>query len=258
VTLLLILGPHESDVEAEFACLTRESPGIGEQSRGSNLSNVGLKGFERRLEHAVEGVFSRVFKSGVRPIEIGRKLTREMDDHRTVDVRGRTVAPNSFTIAISPDDHDAFVDIADSLARELCDAAREHARDEAYTFLGPVEVELVVDDNQRTGTFSIESRFREGQGGAGAGSLVLPTGERFVLREQMVSIGRLPECEVTLVDPNVSRRHAEIHPRGLGFVLVDLGSTNGSTVNGVPVHERELRDGDELGFGSIRLTFQAS
>jgi len=234
------------------------STGIKHWFPGSNLFSVGLKGFERRLEHAVEGVFSRVFKSGVRPIEIGRKLTREMDDHRTVDVRGRTVAPNSFTIAISPDDHDAFVDIADSLARELCDAAREHARDEAYTFLGPVEVELVVDDNQRTGTFSIESRFREGQGGAGAGSLVLPTGERFVLHEQMISIGRLPECEITLVDPNVSRRHAEIHPRGTGFVLVDLGSTNGSTVNGVPVHERELRDGDELGFGNIRLTFQAS
>lgn len=219
---------------------------------------MGLKGFERRLEHAVEGVFSRVFKNGVRPIEIGRKLTREMDDHRTVDVRGRTVAPNSFTIAISPDDHDAFVDIADSLSRELCDAAREHARDEAYSFLGPVEVEMVVDDNQRTGTFAIESRFREGQGGAGAGSLVLPTGERFVLRQQMISIGRLPECEITLVDPNVSRRHAEIHPRGDGFVLVDLGSTNGSTVNGVPVVERELRDGDELGFGNIRLIFQAS
>lgn len=219
---------------------------------------MGLKGFERRLEHAVEGVFSRVFKNGVRPIEIGRKLTREMDDHRTVDVRGRTVAPNSFTIAIAPDDHDAFVDIADSLSRELCDAAREHARDEAYAFLGPVEVEMVVDDNQRTGTFAIESRFREGQGGAGAGSLVLPTGERFVLRQQMISIGRLPECEITLVDPNVSRRHAEIHPRGDGFVLVDLGSTNGSTVNGVPVVERELRDGDELGFGNIRLIFQAS
>lgn len=219
---------------------------------------MGLKGFERRLEHAVEGVFSRVFKNGVRPIEIGRKLTREMDDHRTVDVRGRTVAPNSFTVAISDDDHDSFVDIADSLARELCDAAREHARDEGYGFLGPVEVELVVDDKQRSGTFSIEARFREGAGGAGAGSLLLPSGERFVLREQMVTIGRLAECDITLVDQNVSRNHAEIHPRSNGFVLVDLGSTNGSTVNGVPVHERELRDGDELGFGNIRLTFQAS
>jgi hypothetical protein len=109
---------------------------LGASSGVGSFGSVGLKGFERRLEHAVEGVFSRVFKSGVRPIEIGRRLTREMDDQRTVDVRGRTVAPNSFTVAISPDDHDAFVDIADTLARELCDAAREHARDESYSFRG--------------------------------------------------------------------------------------------------------------------------
>ena len=217
-----------------------------------------MKGFERRLEHAVEGVFSRVFKSGVRPIEIGRRLTREMDDLRTVDVRGRTITPNSFAVVISADDHEQFADIADSLARELCDAAREHARDEGYAFVGPVETELAVDDAQRTGTFTIEARFREGAGGVGAGSLVLPTGERFVLREQVVSIGRLPECEVTLVDPNVSRRHAEIHQRGNGFVLVDLGSTNGCTVNGVRITERELRDADEIGIGNVRLTFQAS
>ena len=246
---------HESDVSGPDPS---PSGGTGGEGLIGNLGPVGLKGFERRLEHAVEGVFSRVFKNGVRPIEIGRKLTREMDDRRTVDVRGRTVAPNQFTVAISNDDHDQFVDIADSLARELSDAAREHARDEGYAFLGPVEVELVVDDGQRTGTFTIESRFREGVGGAGPGSLVLPSGERFMLRERTVSIGRMPDCDITLADPNVSRNHAEIRPRADGYVLVDLGSTNGSSVNGVPVTERELRDGDELGFGSIRLTFQAS
>lgn len=222
------------------------------------MSPVGLKGFERRLEHAVEGMFSRVFKSGVRPIEIGRRLTREMDDRRSVDVRGRVVAPNSFTVHISVDDHDSFVDIADTLCRELCDAAREHARDEGYAFLGPVEAELVVDPEQRTGTFAVDARMREGPGGTGAGSLMLPTGERYVLREGIVSVGRLPECDITVVDPNVSRRHAEIQSRGDGFVVVDLGSTNGTRVNGVRVSERELRDGDELGFGNVRLTFQAS
>jgi hypothetical protein len=223
-----------------------------------NVSPVGLKAFERRLEHAVEGVFSRVFKSGVRPIEIGRRLTREMDDNRSIDVRGRVVAPNSFTVHISEDDHESFVDIADTLCRELCDAAREHARDEGYAFLGPVEAELVVDPAQRTGTFAIDARLREGPGGTGAGSLLLPSGERYVLREGTVVVGRLPECDITVVDPNVSRRHAEIQPRGDGFVVVDLGSTNGTRVNGVRVGERELRDGDELGFGNVRLTFQAS
>jgi hypothetical protein len=219
---------------------------------------VGLKAFERRLENAVEGVFSRVFKSGVRPIEIGRKLTREMDDHRSLDVRGRVVAPNAFTVHISEDDHEAFVDIADTLCRELSDAAREHARDEHYAFLGPVDVELVVDGAQRTGTFSVAARLREGPNGTGAGSLLLPSGDRYVLREQTVTVGRLPECDITVVDPNVSRRHAEIKPRGDGFVVTDLGSTNGTRVNGVRIAERELADGDELGFGNVRLTFQAS
>ena len=180
--------PHESG-SCEGAGLRRWSPSgpvrpvrgargepLGGPAALVTFPDVGLKGFERRLEHAVEGVFSRVFKSGVRPIEIGRRLTREMDDQRTVDVRGRTVAPNSFTVFISPDDHDAFVDIADTLARELCDAAREHARDEGYAFLGPVETEMVIEPVQRTGTFAIEARFREGPGGSGAGSLLLPTG----------------------------------------------------------------------------------
>jgi hypothetical protein len=161
-------------------------------------------------------------------------------------------------VRISTDDHDSFVDIADSLCRELCDAAREHARDESYGFLGPVEVELVVDPDQRTGTFAVDARLREGPGGTGAGSLMLPTGERYVLREGTVTVGRLPECDITVVDPNVSRQHAQIRSRGDGFVVVDLGSTNGTRVNGVRVSERELHDGDELGFGNVRLTFQAS
>ena len=219
---------------------------------------MGLRGFERRLESMVEGVFARVFRSGLRPIELGRRLAREMDVHRSVDVRGRTVVPNAFTIALDPTDHERFAEIADSLTRELCDAAREHAHDEGYAFLGPVSVELVVDDRLRTGAFHIEGRLKEGEGGVGAGSLLLTNGERYVLGDRVVRIGRLPECDVTLPDPNVSRHHAEIHPRGEGFVLVDLGSTNGSKVNGVRVSERELRDGDELAFGNNHLVFHAS
>jgi hypothetical protein len=219
---------------------------------------VGLKGFERRLESMVEGVFARVFRSGLRPIEIGRKLVREMDSNRSVDVRGRTIVPNSFTVNVSEEDFDRFAEIGDTLVRELCDAAREHAREEGYSFLGPVTVELVVDDRVRTGEFRVKSRMREGPGGVGAGSLLLPNNERYILGDRVVTIGRLPDCDITITDSNVSRHHAEIRPRGDGFVLVDLGSTNGSRVNGVRVTERELLDGDEIALGNTRLIFSAS
>lgn len=219
---------------------------------------MGLKGFERRLERMVEGVFARAFRSGLRPVELGRRLVREMDDNRTVDVRGRTVVPNHFTVNLSGTDNDQFTDIADTLERELCEAAREHARDEGYTFLGPIEVDLVVQTSMHTGAFQIVGRLREGEGGAGAGSLVLPTGERVILNEQVISIGRQPDSTIVLADPNVSRNHAEIRPRGLGFVVVDLNSTNGSRVNGIRVTEQELVDGDELTFGNTRIRFEAS
>lgn len=219
---------------------------------------MGIKGFERSLENMVEGVFARVFRSGLRPIELGRRLMREMDDRRSVDVRGRTVVPNSFAIRLSDEDYERFAEIADSLTRELCDAAREHAHDEGYVFMGSVTVEIAPDPAVHAGTFTIVGRMKEGPGGVGAGSLLLPNGSRVILGGEVVVIGRMGECDVVLNDTNVSRRHAEIRPTPDGFSLVDLGSTNGSRVNGLRVAQRDLRDGDELTFGNTRLTFQAS
>ena len=217
-----------------------------------------MKGFERRLEGLVEGVFARVFRSGLRPIELGRRLVREMDLNRSIGVRGRPLAPNHFDVRVSQADHDRFAEIGDSLQRELCETAREHARDEGYTFMGPVSVDLLVDPKKKAGDFAIDARMREGIGGVGAGSLLLPNGDRYMLGAEPVSFGRMPECDITLNDTNVSRRHAEIRATGDTFTLIDLGSTNGTKVNGIRVAQRELQDGDELTFGTITLIFQAS
>ena len=201
---------------------------------------MGLRGFERRLERMVEGVFARAFQSGLRPVELGRRLVREMDDHRSVGVRGGTVVPNHFTVALSAGDLEQFEDVQDSLGRELGDAAREHARDEGYAFMGPVEVELVVDERLRTGAFQITGRWPRARRRRRR-LLVLPTGDRFTLAERVITIGRQPEWNIVLADPNVSRNHAEIRPQGDGFVVVDLGSTNGSRVNGVRVDSSACR-----------------
>ena len=219
---------------------------------------MGIRGFERRLERMVEGAFARAFKSGLRPVELGRRLVREMDDNRSVSVRGGTVVPNAFTVALSASDLEQFEGVQDSLERELGDAAREHARDEGYTFMGPVEVELVADDRLHTGAFQITGRMAEGDGGAGAGSIVLPSGDRFSLTESVISVGRHPDCNLVLADPNVSRNHAEIRPQGEHFAVVDLGSTNGTRVNGVRVDTQVLQDGDEVSFGNTRMRFEAS
>jgi hypothetical protein len=229
----------------------------GEQGADS-LSPMVIRGFERRLERMVEGAFARAFRSSIRPVELARRLAREMDDHVSVGVRGSRVVPNFFTIYLSPSDHEEFAQVFDALRRELCDAAREHARDEGYGFMGPVDVELVLDERLYTGGFEVEGRFREGAGGAGAGSLVLPTGDRFTLSEHPISIGRRPECNIVLADPNVSRNHAEIRPHGEGFLLIDLGSTNGSKINGVRVDQHILQDGDKLSFGNTHMYFEAS
>ena len=219
---------------------------------------MGLKGFERRLERLVEGAFARAFKSSLRPVELGRRLTREMDHQRTVNVQGTMAAPNDFTITLGPEDHAQFAEIEDSLSSSLADAAREHARDEGYTFMGPVEIHLEIDPDLSAGSFSLSARFKEGPGGTTGGALVLNDGTRITLSGTGAVIGRSPDCSVHIADSSVSRRHAEVRPEGDGWLLVDLGSTNGTRVNGATVKERRLVDGDAITVGDAKLRFEAS
>jgi hypothetical protein len=220
---------------------------------------MGLQSMERRLERMVEGVFSRRRRGSIRPIELGRRLVREMDDNRSVDVKGRRIVPNDFTVLLSPNDHAGFSDIEDALTTELGEAAREYAREESYHFMGPVLVRLAVDNNLKPARFGIRSQLKQAAGGLGAGSLVLPSGERVPLGEHVTTVGRLPESTISINDTNVSRNHAEIRTGSAAYVAVDLGSTNGTMVNGVRiVGEQRLNDGDIISFGSTHVRFEAS
>jgi hypothetical protein len=218
---------------------------------------MGLQKFEGRLERMVDGTFSKAFRGELHPVEIGRRLTREMDLQRRLGVHG-LIAPNAFVIHLSAKDFDRFEKFLDALVRELEEAAREHARTEDYVFVGPVTVSVMEDPRQRRGRFDIVSDVHEGPSGLPAASIVLADGDRIVLGPDPITIGRLPESSVMITDPNASRRHAEIRRVGNDVVVVDLNSTNGTRVNGANVRERKLADGDQIVIGTTVLRFETS
>jgi hypothetical protein len=219
---------------------------------------MGMQGLERRLERMVEGVFRRS-RNSIRPIELGRRLIREMDDQRTIDVKGERIAPNDFVVLLSPGDHAGFADIEDALRTELVEACREYAREEGYHFMGPVNVELRVDNELRPGRFGIASQMKQSEPGRRPGTIVMPSGDRIELGDDINRIGRLPDCAVIVSDGNTSRHHAQIVRSGSGFAISDLNSTNGTYVNGQRlVADHRLDDGDLITVGSVQLRFEAS
>jgi hypothetical protein len=215
---------------------------------------MGLQQFERRLERLVEGAFAKAFRGQLQPVELGRRLTREMDLRRNVGVKG-LITPNHFEVFLSTSDYERFEGFGDVLNRELVEAVREHAGRERYQFLGPIEIVIHEDPELSASTFAIESEISEGSGGP-RDWLVLPDGRRVPIADEIVTIGRLPECAIALDDPNVSRRHAQIRRDGSYVVIVDLGSTNGMKVNGVIVREHRLEAGDIITIGTTTLRFE--
>lgn len=214
---------------------------------------MGLQNFEQRLERLVEGVFAKAFRTGLQPVELGRRMIREMDTHRTLGMRG-ALAPNRFSISLSPQDRARLGPIEGTLVAELVDTARQHAREEGYRFPGMVTVDLYTDPSLPAGAFRLVGQLVEGGPNA---AVVLPDGTRFDIGDDPVTVGRGPDCDLTLHDPTVSKHHLELRRQGSDVLLVDLDSTNGTRVNDVGVRERLLIDGDEIRLGAIVLRYEA-
>ena len=221
---------------------------------------MGLQQFERRLERLVEGVFARAFRSGLQPVEIGRRLTREMDLRRTIAPRG-TLAPNDFAVVLSPSDRNRFAAIEEELVTELEAVAVEHAEAERYTLLGPVTVSIETDEGLSAGMVLVSGEIVKADEPPTA-HLILPDGRKVALANKPLTIGRMPDCGLTLADPNVSRYHAEIRPSEHGgleaghYEIADLGSTNGTRLNGIPVTAPQpLRKGDQITVGATSIRF---
>jgi hypothetical protein len=230
-----------------------------------------LSDFERRLEGLVEGVFTRAFRTGVHPRELATRILREMDVNKTVGVREVWV-PNRYVFRLSPPDHERFEQTEKALRGELEQVVREGAAERGWGLVGPPEVQFETDPSLKEGVFECVSALVEGPAGWAQpavaqepspdhAQLVIiqkgKPGKAFELSKDRVIIGRLPESDVTVPDPGVSRRHAEIRRETGGYLLADLGSTNGTMVNEARVSEQTLEDGDRITVGSTVLEFRS-
>jgi Protein of unknown function (DUF3662)/FHA domain len=225
-----------------------------------------LRDFERRLGDMVEGFFATTLRSGLQPVELAKRTMREMDAAKTVGVRG-VQTPNRFEFGLSPPDADRFEQAEQALITELKQVVRDAAAERGWGLVGPPEIEFVVDESLGVGRFTCEASFVEGEDElppaprstteATLSLLQDGTEKTYRLRKDVISIGRLPESDVQIADPGASRQHARILRRDDGFVLVDLGSTNGTLVNGELANERRLEDGDRITIGNAELEFRS-
>jgi hypothetical protein len=250
-----------------------------------------LRTIEQKIEGLFEGVFGRAFRTHVQPVELARKLAKEMDDHRTVSV-SRVYVPNEYTLYLSPDDRTQFEPYERSLVGELQQYLSEHARREGYALLSGPEVLMETDADLDMGEFGIATRMAQPERRAptpeepdfepvpGATMVYKPTsppteevepedlgverelvtltvhGNRHEIDKRRSVIGRSRECDVQVSDPNVSRRHAELRQEGTTYWIVDLESTNGLAVNGRRARRAKLQNGDTITLGATDLVFE--
>jgi len=251
-----------------------------------------LRSIEQKIESIFEGVFGRAFRANVQPVELARKLVKEMDDHRLVSV-SRVYVPNEYTIYLSPEDREQFATYEASLRAELQDYLVEHARRESYVVLTAPEVLFTTDEDLELGEFGIATRMAQRERHADADDLppdvepgatmvyrpkeplgetepasaaelrvdpevvsLTVDGARHLIEKRRVVIGRSKDCDIQVRDANVSRQHAEVRQEGTAYWLVDLDSTNGTEVNGQREKRAKLENGDKITVGSTELLFE--
>ena len=249
---------------------------------------------ERRFENLFEGLFARAFSSRVTPMQMGRRLLQTVDAERDLDAQGRRTVPNTYVVQVSPADREGLADIEPALLYELTEALRQHVKAEGYHVSGKARVTLRTNPDLRRGRIDVTAKNTEADGQAEQPApaatatsvptaatepeaaplapvialptadapppvLTVPGGQRVELHEGHYVVGRHLECDIVISDSNVSRRHAEFVCAGRDVIVRDLGSTNGTKVNGVLVKgDQLLQHGDVIGFGTAQLRFEAS
>lgn len=211
----------------------------------------------------MEGLFSKTFRSGVQPVELAKRLIKEMDAGRTVGV-SEVWAPNHFEFTLSPVDRERLSHAETAITRELGTVMLENASERGWGLVGPPEVTIATDERLKKGDIGCVASLVEGPQRveptpAPAPSLVVREDgdERTItLDGDSATIGRLAECDVALKDRGASRRHAQIRLKDGVATLTDLGSTNGTEVNGHQVQTTTLDDGDRITIGRTVLVYR--
>ena len=254
-----------------------------------------LKSVETTIANLVEGTFGRLFRSEVRPMELARKLAREMDEHRTTSV-SRVYAPNEYAVWLSPQDRGRYEGFEHEVIDELCAYLLEHARREELILAASPVISFYTDERLALGEFGIQAQLvrpgghsEEAHGAAYAEpeptgqhgetmiystsarvrgqveeaqgrpsrALLTVDGRRLPLPPRGATLGRSRDCDIVLDDTGISRRHAEIRPTPDGWTVADLGSTNGLQLNGRTVRSAQLlQPGDRVELGSTEIVFE--
>jgi len=255
-----------------------------------------LKSVETTIANLVEGTFGRLFRSEVRPMELARKLAREMDENRTMSV-SRVYAPHEYAVWLSAEDRARYEGFEHEVIDELCGYLLEHARREQLILAASPAIEFHTDEHLALGEFGIQAQLvrpggqseqhehgaapepqppakhgetmiystsarvrgqvEEAQARRPARALLAVDGRRLPLPARGATIGRSRDCDVVLEDAGISRKHAEIRPGAEGWTVADLGSTNGVRLNGRALRGVEpLQAGDRVELGSTEIVFE--
>ena len=213
-----------------------------------------LDSFEKGLERVVNGAFAKAFKSGLQPLEVTAALRRELDTKAAVVARDRILVPNRFTVRLAKNDFERMVNLGPALIDEFTQLLQRHATAQRYSFAGGISIELRHDPSVTEGTVGIDSQNVKG---AVAWNPVLDIGgKRYPLTKSRTVIGRGSEADITVDDTGTSRKHVEILWDGTRGQVNDLGSTNGSKLNGQPVTKAPLPADSVIEIGRTRIVFR--
>ncbi|ACL24534.1 FhaA domain-containing protein [Chloroflexus aggregans] len=233
-----------------------------------------LRRFEQFMEQLVEGSMARMFRSSIQPVEIARRLEKAMESNQRISVK-RVIVPSFYRAYLHPQDFAAFQPVRQQIEQELATYLSELASERDFVLLEQPRVVLAedpavprrsiqvvaemgsnqVDQPNMTKIMQVDQAASRSSGAF----LLLQTGDTsqaLPIATTMVSIGRGLDNDIILEDTRVSRKHAQLRYRQRRFWLTDLGSTNGTFVNGERIAERALRDGDVISLGGLELIFR--